>query len=369
MVAPNVRATASETVHARARFQSERGELPRPHFPTYFEWAEASFNAYSMFSIDHKTMLLFNTGRQQVVNQLTDQINSARRSVEHLLQWSCYGDGNGTITTTLQSSTDTTAEIKVANAIRLEEGQLIDFIRTGETTPFSDSETECEITKIDDPSQTITVTSGDGGAFAIQVGDRIVNTGSYNEHFSGIGAICDGSVPLQSIAVGDKRTWRPGWDENLAATAAGELSDEKMTQVMDHITMKEGGMPDAIFTTAAIRRKLVSAWRLVQRAPNSLDKRFGWSSLSFTYNNVDIPIYADTDCQEGVMYFLDRNTLALNQLTNGIMLIDPAGPLQQIDQYAMFVGGFAWYGNVTTKRRRSNGRIYNIDTVKPIGTN
>ena len=355
--------------HATAALGTEDGALPIAHTARRAILQEGRSYMRSVFRISTVALMGVNAGKQQWFNAFDDDVADARFSLKRKLNVFAWGQGLGVFTTTTAASTGATgSDIAVARTRDLLPGQRIDFIRAAASTPFSASETNCIITAVNPVAKTITVTSGDLGTFAIQEGDRICDYGSYNLSFPGLDLICTRDEPLLGLDPATTPEWQPGFDLDLQADYGGNLSDELMNKGFDDIVVDIGGDVTVIWTTAAIRRMMVSQWDLNVRHGYDGDYQSGFGSVTYLYGDRIIQIRVDPGCPTGHLYYLNENDIEVTQLTNGIQLFDKDGSvLDRIDGYDGLGGYWIWYGSMRINRRNTHGRYTGIKGITKIG--
>lgn len=254
-------------------------------------------------------------GAKSFINLIREETNDALEGHAKELNQILYGDGTGLMAaaTTGVVSGLGTASFTVNDIRRWGVGMLVDV----ETTGGSSLATDQAVTDVDRTTSTVTI-DRTGLAYAITtggagVGSNFYRAGSKNKELMGLrGIVDDGSVlsSLQNITVSTNSWWKATELDNAGTARA--ISLDLMERAWNASMQQNNVAPDSIFMDFTQKRKyeqlLVSDKRYVQeRDLPTLDGGYG----KLSYNNT--PIYFDTDCNAGTVYFLQTKFLKLFQ--------------------------------------------------------
>lgn len=232
-----------------------------------------------------KAAAIVNMGEQETMRLVKDMAKDANRQL--------FGDGSGAVATVSAASTQTT--ITVTSTKYIMEGQLLTINGDAVQVVSVPSDT------------TFTVTA----AVNVATSEAVVKTEGSAEMNGLFLAADDGTftTTFENISTATNNWWKAYVNATSTTYTTITQMDSEMRTAMTAVN--KYGKVGVILTSFALRDKYTSLNLANQRFNDTIQLDGGFGPAP-TYNGV--PIVADFDCQDDVMYFLDFDAISLEQL-------------------------------------------------------
>ncbi len=289
-----------------ARLENEA--LPVPGTQQYADaQVKLSYN-YGAIELSGQAFELASSSPQAFASLLDAEINGMTEGLVKNTNRMMYGAPSGTLSTANAAGTTTTIVMANNEAIWLEIGMRLDIFDTSAAGLMTGAGTTgFEITNIqkDTPgagSTTVTYTGASGAATAS--GDTLHLFGSRNKESEGFNSIIAASGTLYNI---NPATF-PAWTSEVDNPGAQSLTEGRMIAMYDRINAR-GGKTSVIFTAKGVRRAYFALLQQQRQIVNTTKFEGGFSGLSFTTDDGEIPVVSDNDCPNGTMWFANEKEL------------------------------------------------------------
>lgn len=311
---------------------------------------------YGSLELTGQTFELADKDYQAFASVLDQEVNGLKEGLRKDTNRQVYGDGTGVLATATGAGSTTT--FVTTNAQYLEEGMIIDIIDNDGTTVNLNGG---EITAIAEAAGVYTVTFAPAG-IAMATGDKIYRDDSKNKEMNGFGSIISTTGTLYDINPATVGVWKSTVNANGGTLRA--LSEGLMTQTVDNIRIKGGGVPTVAFTSLGVRRSYANL--LVQQRRVTDTKKFtgGFEGLAFVTDGGEIPLISDVDAPPNQIQFVNEKEIKLYEAgdwsfmnrdgSNWDRVVTSAGKFDAY-QATMYK-----YCEIGTHRRNAHGKLTDI---------
>jgi len=220
-----------------------------------------------------------------------------------------YGNGVGTMATaSAANTTNNTFSVAAGTGSKyLEVGQQIDIVdgtTLGVASPTVKASNR-QITAINSATGAITF---DGAAISSAIGDVIVRTGSVKREVTGLAAIVNDTGALYNIDPATETYWKAAVEANAGSNRP--LSEGLMIYTTDRVR-QQGGKVSVGFCGLGVRRAYFELLVQTRRTTNTQKFDGGFTGLTFSTDQGDLPIVVDIDCPDNTLYFPDEKQIKL----------------------------------------------------------
>lgn len=303
---------------------------------------------YGRVRLSGQTMELAKTNSQAFMSALDLEMNGLKDDLRKDQNRQVYGDGIGGVFRITGAGTVNTAT--VAHTIWGQIGMMVDITdSTGVTIKASNR----QITAI--PSST-TVTFN-GAAQAVVVGDLITRTGSSTKEWTGLASIVRSSGTLYNVDPAVTPVWTSEVDSNGGTLRA--LSEGLMINMVDRIRQR-GGSTTVIFQSLGVRRAYFNLLSQQRRFTGSKEFAGGFTGLTFTTDQGEIPVVVDVDCPPNTQYFLNEKELKWYREEDWSFMDRDGSMWQRVIDFDAYDAIMYQYSELGTHRRNSQGVIQDI---------
>jgi hypothetical protein len=310
---------------------------------------------YGAVGMSGQTFELANTNPQAFMSSMDLELNGLKTDLAVDLNRQVYGNGIGAVAVINNAATSNSMTVK--STVWLQDGMQVDITdATGVTVKASNR----AVSLINDTALTFTY---GGAAVALIVGDIVTRTGSSaqavgnNREWTGLGAIIAASGTLYNVDPTVYPVWKSFVDSNAGTNRA--LSEGLMINAVDQ-ARRQGGNISVILCNLGVRRAYFNL--LVQQRKFQGSKEFGggFTGLTFTTDQGDIPIVTDIAAPYNTMVGITEKELKWYRIADwefmnrdGSMWDRQAG----VDGYT---GTMYQYSELGTHRRNAHMVIQDI---------
>ena len=152
-------------------------------------------------------------------------------------------------------------------------------------------------------------------------------------------------------------TWKAEVDSNSGTLRA--LSEGLMILMADRVRIN-GGKTSAIYTNLGVRRAYFNLLSQQRMYTGTKDFGGGFTGLSFTTDNGDIPVAVDVDAPPNTMYFLDESEFTLFREEDWSFADMDGNMWQRVIGYDAYEAFLYQYSELGCHRRNAQGVIKDV---------
>ncbi len=314
---------------------AEDGDLPDPHKNRYVNITVPLKNLYGTIEISDKALRASRDSSGAFVSLLNAEMDGLVSSAKQNFQRMLFGDGTGKLCGISDKVSNTV--YKVDRVKEYYTGMQVD-VCTVVGKPAVDG-AGVYIESVDLGEGTVTISKG---ITELVVNGAIYVHGSKDSELTGLGAIFD-SENLYGYSKSADKFFAPLKKD----AAGGELTEDMLTEVLDHMEENFNSKINAILCSYRTRKKIAALIDANRRVVNSIDARTGFGAVTVN----DVPVYADKYCPDGRIIFLNTDDFALYQLCDWEWLEDEDGKiLKQIPGKAAYSATLVKYAELVCRK-------------------
>lgn len=302
---------------------------------------------YGRVRLSGQTMELASKNSQAFMSALDLEMNGLKDDLRKDQNRQVYGDGIGGVHRITAAAT--TATPTVAHTIWGQIGMMVDITdATGVTIKASNR----QITAI-----TPTTVTFSGATQAVIIGDLITRTGSSTKEWTGLAKIVQNAGTLYNVDPSVTPVWTSEVDSNAGVNRA--LSEGLMILMVDRIRTR-GGKTTVIFQNLGVRRAYFNLLTQQRRFTGSKEFAGGFTGLTFTTDQGEIPVVVDVDCPPNTQYFLNEDELKWYRESDWSFMDRDGSMWQRVIDYDAYDAIMFQYSELGTHRRNTHGVIQDI---------
>lgn len=329
-----------------------RNEMEALPTPGQQGFASARVNLkflYGGIQVTGQMVELADKNYQAFANALDQEVKGLKNDLAKDLNRQVYGNGVGTLATVTADGANT---VTVADTMYLQLGEQVDILdgtTLANATPTVKVSNR-QITAINTSTGVVTYSGADGTLVA---GDVIVRTGNGNREWTGFGAIIKNTGAVYNLDPAVEPLWAAQVDTSGGNRA---VSEGLMINMADSI-MTAGGKVTAIFSNLGVRRAYWSL--LVQQRQYVNTKEFagGFTGLSFTTDDGEIPFVSDTDAPKNAMLFVNEDELTYYRENDWGWMDRDGNMFSRVYGFDAYEARMYQYSELGCHRRNSFGLI------------
>lgn len=302
---------------------------------------------YGAIELTGQAIALIEKDYQAFISAIDEETEGIRRDLAKDLNRQVYGTGKGTIGTVTAIGTAVTT-VTVDRADLFQVGEFIDII----TLPATVAVAGRTVNAINLATKVITLDA----AVTTAVGQVLVRNGNVDNEWTGLTSIVAATGTLYNIDPNVEPVWTSNVDANAGTGRA--VSEAMFTKFADDIRVR-GGKTSVIFTTLGVQRAYGNLLQQQRQFVNTTKFAGGWSGLTFTTGNGDIPIVADVDTPPGSAWFLNEPDIKLYREGDWSFMDRDGSKWQRkitaAGEYDAYTARLFQYSELGTKRRNTHG--------------
>lgn len=334
--------------------RNEMDPLPVPGQQAYAAARVGLKHAYGGFQITGQAIDQAKKDEQAFAKSLDEEIERLRVDLKKDMNRQVYGDGSGAIGVVSAVVTSTT--IPVTDARNFQIGEVVDLV----TLPATVAQTGRTVNSVSLAAGANTVTLS-GANITTVVGQILVRTASLSKEITGFAAIVNNSGVLYNINPTTEPEWTSEVDSNAGTPRA--LSEGLMIRMADRIRTR-GGKTTVIFQSLGVRRAYFNLLSQLRSIVNDTKFDGGFTGLSFTTDDGEIPAVADVDAPLNTQWYINEDALTFYRDEEWNWLDRDGSMFKQVRDAT---GDYdAWYARLVerhelgTDRRNTHGKITDI---------
>jgi hypothetical protein len=265
-----------------------------------------------------------------------------------------YGDGTGAVGVLVTGAAANTQVVLNAQYLQLgEQIDILDGTTLANATPTVKASNR-QITAINVATNSFTF---DGATQAVVNGDIVVRTGNGNREWTGLAKIVNNTGTLYNVDSSVEGTWKAEVDSNSGTLRA--VSEGLMILMADRI-YTNGGKTTAIYANLGVRRAYFNLLSQQRMYTGTKDFGGGFTGLSFTTDNGDIPFFTDVDAPPNTMYFLNEDEFTLFREEDWSFADMDGSMWQRVIGFDAYEAFLYQYSELGCHRRNSQGVIKDL---------
>lgn len=302
---------------------------------------------YGRVRVSGQTMKLANSNPESFMSAMDLEMNGLKDDLKKDQNRQVYGDGIGgvaRITAAVTASTFT-----IAHSTWLQDGEVVDVT---DSTGVTIKAAARVVTGITDTTVTIS-----GANVAVVIGDLITRTGSSTKEWTGLASIVKASGILYNVDPSTTPVWTAEVDANGGTNRA--LSEGLMILMADKIR-KRGGTTTVIFQNLGVRRAYFNLLSQQRRFTGSTKFDGGFTGLTFTTDEGEIPVVVDTDAPPNTQYFLNEKMLKWYREGDWSFMDFDGSMWDRVTDFDAYDAIMFQYSELGTHRRNTHGVIQDL---------
>lgn len=305
---------------------------------------------YGGVRLSGQTIELADKNYQAFASALEQEVQGLKDDLAKDQNRQVYGNATGVLATV---TADAANSLTVDTTMYLQLGMMIDIYAADLSTVRASNR---QITAINTSTGVITYDGADVSVSTVAT-DVVVRTGNINREWNGFKSIISDTGTLYNINPATEPVWKAVVDHNSGVNRA--LSEGLMILMADNIRAN-GGSTTAIFSNLGVRRAYFNL--LVQQRQYTNTKTFdgGFSGLTFTTDNGDIPVVVDIDAPKNTLYFVNEKELTLYRESDWSWMNRDGSMWQRVTGYDAYEATMFQYSEIGCHRRNSQGVIKDI---------
>jgi hypothetical protein len=309
---------------------------------------------YGRINLSGPTIKLVDTNAQAFASALDREVNGIKTDLVKDQNRQVYGDGSGAVGVLVTAAASNTQTVLNSQYLQLgEQIDIIDGTTLGNPNPTVKASNR-QITAINVATNQFTF---DGATQAVVNGDIVVRTGNVNREWTGLAKIVNNTGTLYNIDPTVEGTWKAEVDSNAGVNRA--LSEGLMILMADRV-YTNGGKTTAIYANLGVRRAYFNLLSQQRMYTGTKDFGGGFTGLSFTTDNGDIPFFTDVDAPPNTLYFLNEDEFTLFREEDWSFADMDGNMWQRVIGFDAYEAFLYQYSELGCHRRNSQGVIKDI---------
>ena len=309
---------------------------------------------YGRISLTGQTIALVDSNAQAFASALDREVNGIKTDLAKDQNRQVYGDGSGAVAVFVTGAASNTQTVLNAQYLQLgEQIDIIDGTTLGNPSPTVKASNR-QVTAVNLGTNQFTF---DGATQAVVNGDIAVRTGNVNREWTGLAKIVNNTGTLYNVDPTVEGTWKSEVDSNAGVLRA--LSEGLMILMADRIRIN-GGKTSAIYTNLGVRRAYFNLLSQQRMYTGTKDFGGGFTGLSFTTDNGDIPVAVDVDAPPNTMYFLDESEFTLFREEDWSFANMDGNMWQRVIGFDAYEAFLFQYSELGCHRRNAQGVVKDI---------
>lgn len=286
------------------------------------------------------------------VRALESELKGAMTDLRNDVSRQQFNDATKTIAqcgTTTASATVVLNSPSVIQLKQLHKGMKIDI---GTTADYDLVVADAEILSIDKSAGTITIDS----AVTTSTSHYVSRAGSDGNEITGLRQIVSSTGTLFNVDPTVHDVWA-----SVEETGVGAINEAKLEKLLEDINFESDTDPNLMVTTRGVRRAFAATLQSQKRFMDNVNIQGGFSAVTISAGNVEVPLVVDNDCPAGTLFALNTAHLCQHQMGSPWQFMDRDGTvLKYVHGYDRYEAVIFNYHELTTDRRNAHGVMTGI---------
>lgn len=329
--------------------RNEMEALPTPGQQGYAAGRVSLKYLYGGIQVTGQMVELADKNFQAFTNSLDGEVKGLKNDLAKDTNRQVYGNGTGTLGTVTADGANT---VTLADAMYVQLGMQIDIVdgtTLGAATPTVKASNR-QVTSVDLSTGIVTYSGADATAVA---GDVLTRTGNANREWNGFGSIIKNTGTLYNI----DPTVEPLWKAQVDTSGGNRAVSEGLMINMADTIRTAGGKVTAIFANLGVRRAYWNLLSQQRQFVNTKEFAGGFTGLSFTTDEGEIPFVSDTDAPKNLMYFVNEDELTYYREKDWEWMDRDGSMFSRVYGYDAYEARMYQYSEIGCHRRNSQGVI------------
>ena len=327
------------------------GILPVPAARQTVQAVWDTKNIFARFRLTDKTIAASKDNVGAFANMLETEISDCETDARLDLSRQVVGSGNGVLATVSSSAYSSfVSTITVDTTMYLAEGMLVDVKQSNGTQRSAHVEGK-KILSIDSPTVFKMEAGGDPSVAGTDVvtiaGNAYPDSGLKSYELTGVRAVVDTGGSLYGI----NRVTHP-WLNGIVDAVDGQISEVGIQKNIDNVEVGSGSETNFLITSKGVARAYQNLQTAMKQHVNTLDLKGGWSAMSYTGGQKELPIVSDKYVPEGMLFGLDLNDWIMAQMGDWDWLDKDGAILSRVQDRAAWEATLVKYCDMACQRPR-----------------
>lgn len=345
--------------------RAEREALPTAQQNKYKDAQVPLKYLYGTIDVTGQMFELAAENPQAFANLVQEEVKGLTESLKKDFNRQVYGTNTGILAVAVTGSTTTLVNTGTGALQYMEIGMHVDVIDSDGSTV---NHAGAFVQDVDKDTGTVTLSANEDGtgvlSAAVAVNDFLVRQGSLGREITGFSQFIDSTGSVYNI---DAST-TPIWSSSEIAVG-GNLSEGDMIRLADRIYTDGGDNISAGFCSLGVRRAYFQLLSQTRQTVNTTKFAGGFSGLTFTTDEGDIPIVHDVDCQPGTLYYVTEGELTLFEPQDWDWMDRDGNMWDRVQdsngRYDAYQATMFKYCELATTRRNAHGKLTGITEPTP----
>jgi len=270
----------------------------------------------------------------------------------------CYNDTTKSIAQCGVTSADTEIILTNPTNIQMKQFHVGMLIDVGTTVAFNDILDGVAITAVNRTTGTITT----GTSVTTDANDYVTRAGSEGNELTGLREIINSSGTVFGVNPSTYPDWVSTVDDNSGTNRTP--TEQLISSTMEDVHFESGRDVKLALTTRGVRQAFVAQLTSQKRFSNTIDLKGGWSAISVSAGNTEVPLAVDNDAPANTMFLIDTDHMCQYQMGSSWSFMDRDGStLHYVAGFDQYEAVLYNYHEIATDRRNAHGRINDLTEV------
>ena len=333
--------------------RADDGLLPTPASRQTIQAVFDTKNMFARFRLTDKTIEASKSNVGAFANMLETEISDCETDARLDLSRQVIGSGTGIMATLSEQSLDADPQvITVDSTVYLAEGVVVDF-RHPTTGALTNAAHEgLKVINVTSPTTFTVATTGEtipSDSIVVVSGNAFSNASTLLESYelTGVRAVVSEGGTLYGI----DRTVHP-WLNGVVEAVGGVISEVGIQKNIDAVEVGSGSETNFLLTSKGVSRAFQVLQTAMKQHVNTLDLKGGFSALSYTGGQKELPLVSDKYVPVGMLFGLDLNDWMMAQMGDWEWLDKDGAMLSRVQDRAAWEATLVKYAEMACQRPR-----------------
>ena len=329
------------------------GTLPVPAARQTVQAVWDTKNIFARFRLTDKTIAASKDNVGAFANMLETEISDCETDARLDLSRQVIGSGNGVLATvsSQEAYSSNVLTVNVDTTMYLAEGMLVEIKQANGTQRNAHVDGPKKIISVLSPTQFTMEAGGDPSTVSTDVvaisGNTYDDTGLKSYELTGVQAVVATGGTLYGIDRTDNL-----WLNGVVDAVNGQISEVGIQKNIDAVEVGSGSETNFLFTSKGVSRAYQNLQTAMKQHVNTLDLKGGWSALSYTGGQKELPLVSDKYVPEGLLFGLDLNDWIMAQMGDWDWLDKDGAMLSRVQDRAAWEATLVKYCDMACQRPR-----------------
>ena len=333
--------------------RADDGELPTPAARQTIQAVWDTKNIFARFRLTDKTIAASKDNVGAFANMLETEISDCETDARLDLSRQVIGDASAKLATmSAQATVASPQNIDVDSTMYLAEGMLVDFLAPTTGIVGNNDHKAVKVISVTSATRFTANVAGAtivNGSFVVPAGNTYqVGTSLHASYeLTGVQKVVGTGGTLYGI----NRTTHP-WLNGIVDAVDGQISEVGIQKNIDNVEVGSGSETNFLITSKGVARAYQNLQTAMKQHVNTLDLKGGWSAMSYTGGQKELPIVSDKYVPEGLLFGLDLNDWIMAQMGDWDWLDKDGAMLSRVPDRAAWEATLVKYCDMACQRPR-----------------